>query len=174
MKTNSFSLFVILVIVSTSFASCISIKEIGRLNLLSARNVDIDHVEYRRIATYAGESKTELKKSRAATIQQALNATIRNYPGGELMANAKIWLITKGGKSYFAVSGDILAAVGNDGEIDRSHRGFSIGDKVIWSEVAGKFCKGVIESHVDNETCIVQREDGKLIKQKYDKLTKTE
>lgn len=153
-------------------ASCVSIKEIGHINVLSARNVVFDGTKYARIATYAGESKTELKKSKAATIDEALNATVRNYPGGEFMSNVKIWEINRGKKTYFAVSGDIFGLVNDNGEIDRSHKGFAVGDQVIWEEIAGKFQRGTIESLIDNETCIIRREDGKLVKQKYIKLSK--
>ncbi len=152
--------------------SCVSIKEIGHVNVLSSRNVVFDGTKYARIATYAGESKTELKKSRARTIDDAVNATVRHYPGGEFMSNVKIWKISKGNSTYFAVSGDIFGLVKEDGEVERSHRGFAIGDNVILEEPVGQFKRGTIETLVDNETCIVRREDGKLVKRKYVKLSK--
>ena len=155
-----------------SLTSCVSIKEIGHVNVLSGRNVVFEGTKYARIATYAGESKIELKKSRARTIDEAVNTTVRQYPGGEFMSNVKIWQIVKSGKYYFAVSGDIYGRLSDNGEIERSHRGFAVGDHVVWEEVAGKFVKGVVETLVDNETCIIRREDGKLVKQKYTKLSK--
>lgn len=156
----------------TLLSSCVSIKEIGHVNVLSTRNTELGDVKYARIATYAGESQQELKKSRAVTIDEAINSTIRQYPGGEFMTNVKIWLITNGKKNFFAVSGDIYGRENENGVIERSHRGFSIGDSVIWQEAGSTFVKGVIESLVDNENCIIRREDGKLIKQKYTKLSK--
>ena len=88
------------------------------------------------------------------------------------MSNVKIWKISKGNSTYFAVSGDIFGLVKEDGEVERSHRGFTIGDNVIWEEPVGQFKRGTIETLVDNETCIVRREDGKLVKLKYVKLSK--
>lgn len=153
--------------------SCVSIKEIADLNVVSTRNVVFNgSTRYARLATYAGESKKELKKSKAKTIEDAVNATIRQYPGGEFMSNVKVWVVTKGGVSHYAVSGDIYGLVKEDVEIERSHRGFEIGDAVVWEEPVGQFKKGTIETLVDNETCIVRREDGKLVKVKYTKLSK--
>ena len=153
--------------------SCVSIKEIGHVNVLSSRNVVLDGTaNYARVATYAGESASELKKSKSITIDEAVNNTVRNYPGGEFMSNVKIWQITKGKKIYFAVSGDIFGLANEHGEVERSHRGFSVGDAVLWEESNGKFRRGTIETLVDNETCIVHREDGKLVKVKYTKLSK--
>lgn len=166
------TLILSLLAITAFLTSCVSVKEIGHVNVLSTRNTELGHVKYARIATYAGEAKQELKKSRAKTIDEAINTTVRHYPGGEFMSNVKIWLITKGDKHFFAVSGDIYGIEGENGEVERSHRGFAVGDEVIWSDVVGIYTKGVIETLVDNETCIVRREDGKLVKQKYTKLSK--
>lgn len=154
--------------------SCVSVKEIGNLNVLSSRNVVFDGShKYARVATYAGESKSELKKSKAVTIDEAVNNTVRQYPGGEFMSNVKIWAITKGNEIRFAVSGDIYGLVNDEsGEVDRSHRGFAVGDVVVWEEFAGQFKRGTIETLIDNENCMVRREDGKLVKVKYTKLSK--
>ncbi|MBQ7532016.1 MAG: hypothetical protein IJT12_09975 [Paludibacteraceae bacterium] len=166
------SLFATMLAMAALLSSCVSVKEIGHVNVLSTRNTELGSVKYSRIATYAGESKQELKKSRAVTIDEAINNTIRQYPGGEFMTNVKIWLITQGKNNFFAVSGDIYGKEDENGFVERSHRGFAVGDAVIWQEAGGNFVKGVIESHVDNETCVIRREDGKLVKQKYTKLSK--
>lgn len=153
--------------------SCVSVKEIANLNVVSTRNVVFDGgTKYARLATYAGESKREIKKSKAKTIEDAVNATVRHYPGGEFMSNVKVWVVSKGGNYYFAVSGDIYGVANEGGEVERSHRGFAVGDAVVWEEPVGQFKRGTIETLVDNETCMVRREDGKLVKVKYVKLSK--
>jgi len=164
----------ILLAVFTAFVfnSCTSIKEIGRLNVISTRNVELGNQKYAKIATYAGETKKELKKAKCADIDGAINAIVRQYPGGEFLANAKIWMITKGDKTYFAASGDIWGVVNADGNIIKERHGFAIGDEVTWSPVAGQFEKGTIDSFVDNENCIIKKENGNLIKVKISKLNK--
>lgn len=158
---------------SLLLTSCVSIKEIGHVNVLSSRNVVFDGAtKYARLATYAGESKSELKKSKSETIDEAVNIVVRNCPGGEFMSNVKIWQITNGKKIRFAVSGDIYGVANENGEVERSHRGFAVGDSVVWEEIAGQYKRGTIESLIDNETCIVRKEDGKMVKLKYSKLSK--
>lgn len=169
MRKNVFLLFA----ASMLLSSCVSVKEIANLNIVSTRNVLFDGgTKYARLATYACESKRELKRSKAKTIEDAVNATVRNYAGGEFMSNVKVWKITKGGHYYFAVSGDIYGIANENGEVDRSHRGFSVGDAVVWEEPVGQFKNGKIQTLVDNETCTVLRDDGKLVKVKYTKLSK--
>lgn len=159
-------------LVAVVFSSCVTVKEVGHLNMLSTRNVELGSQKYVRVATYAGESKSELRKSKAKSIDDAINNTVRQYPGGEFMTNVKVWAIMKKRDIYFAVSGDIYGIANEDGVVDRSYRGFAVGDNVVWSEVAGVYLHGVIETLVDNETCLVKREDGKTVKVKYTKLSK--
>lgn len=52
-----------------------SIKQIGAVNMISSRNVSPD-LKYEMISTYSGGSKKEMKQSRAATLQDALNQTV--------------------------------------------------------------------------------------------------
>lgn len=153
--------------------SCVSVREVANLNIVSTRNVSFESgTKYARIATYAGESNSEIKKSRATSIEDAVNATVRHYPGGEFMTNVKVWAITKGKKLYFAVSGDIFGFINDKGEVDRSYRGFAVGDRVIWEESPGIYYQGTIQTLVDDESCFIKREDGKIVKEKYTKLSK--
>lgn len=142
-----------------------SIKQIGKLNMISNRNVD-KSVNYALIATYAGGSPKELKKSRALTIEEALDKTVKKIPGGEYLMNAKLYLI-KG--EYFAIEGDVW------GHADVSYRGFRKGDKVTWREAKiGAWKKGVIKSLNDDETCIIETEDGEIVKKSYNHISKAE
>lgn len=163
-----------LLAVLTAFilTSCTSIKEIGRLNVISTRNVELGNQKYAKIATYAGETKKELKKAKCTSLDEAVNAIVRKYPGGEFLTNAKVWMIIKGNKTYFSASGDIWGVVNEDGNITRERHGFAVGDEVTWSPVAGQFEKGTVDSFVDNETCIIKKENGNLVKVKITKLNK--
>ena len=153
--------------------SCVSIKQIAHLNVASTRNVVFNGgTQYALLATYAGDTKSEIKKSKATSIQDAINATLRRYPGGEFMTNVKIWAVAKGGDYYFAVSGDVYGIAKDNGKVERSYRGFEIGDNVIWEEPKGQFNRGTIETFIDDENCMVRRENGKPVKVKFVKLSK--
>lgn len=100
-KSISLLAFVVSAIIIIS--SCTPVRQIGRVNMISNRNVD-SNFEYSVISNYAGGSKAELKKSKATTIEEAINRTVRNVPGGEFVMNARIYIVKD---KYFAVEGDV-------------------------------------------------------------------
>jgi len=151
-------------LVITAVSSCTSVKQIGKVNMVSNRNVD-PNLGYGVITTYSGGSKRELKKSRAISIEEAIDQTVRKVPGGEFLMNAKIYMVD--GK-YIAVEGDVWGVKSNV-----AFRGFKVGDTVTW-KVMFNFKIGTIKSLIDDKTCLIETEDGDIIEQKYVKINKVE
>lgn len=144
------------------FTSCTSSKQIGSVNMISNRNVD-PSLNYAAISTYSGGTNRELRKSRATTIEDAINQTVKKIPGGEFLMNAKIFLVDK---KYYAVEGDVWGTTSNI-----SYRGFKSGDKVTW-KVNGSYKSGVIKSLTDDKSCLVETDSGNVVEKRYDKISK--
>ncbi len=152
-------------------SGCTDVKQIGKVNMISNRNVDPKQ-DYELLINYAGGSKKELKNSKAVTLEGAIDATVRKVPGGEFLTNTKIYMI-KG--KYIAVEGDVFGIKANT-----SYRGFKIGDKVTWKEKGLKntvksttgFVTGIITSLKDDKICLVKNNAGETIEKKYDDISK--
>ena len=165
MKKLTFLLLLVIL-----FSACTSINQIGKVNMISNRNID-PNLKYQVITTYSGGSKREFKKSRATSIENAIDQTVRKVPGGEFVMNAKIYLVKS---KYIAVEGDIW---GNPAQ--QSYRGFKSGDSVTWKTKSitngTKFFTGKISALKDDKNCLVKvdNETDKTIELSYDDLTKT-
>ena len=151
--------------------ACTSVKQIGKINMISTRNVD-PNLKYEVISTYSGGSKRELKKSKSTSIEDAIDQTVKKVPGGEFLMNCKIYLINS---KYIAVEGDVW---GNPKQ--QSFRGFKVGDKVTWKNQAllngTKFLTGTISALKDDKTCYVKvdNEIDKIVELSYDDITKSD
>jgi len=148
-----------------TLSSCAKVKLIGKVNMISNRNVDPTTMQYVVISTYSGGSKRELKKSRAKTIEDAIDKTVRRIPGGEFLLNAKIYSVKR---KYLAVEGDVWGL-----ESNLSYRGFKIGDKVTWKNL-GNFKTGIIKSLKNDKTCLIETDNGVILEKKYDEISKAE
>lgn len=159
-----------------SFTSCISVQELGDLNMVSTRNVDTKG-DYVLLRNYMGGSKKELKKSRALNLEQAINAVVKQTPGGEFLKNVKVYQIRKFGskkKQYYAVEGDVWGIAGN-----QNMRGFILGMKVQYpcgiENGLPKKCIGTITDLTNDVECQVKDdESGKVTTEKYSNLKKAE
>ena len=99
-------------------------------------------------------------------MQDAMDQTIREIPGGVFLMNATFYLV-KG--KYFAVEGDVWGIKQN-----ADYKGFKIGDKVMWKTVTG-YKRGVLEAIKDSENCVVIDEETQHRKTiKYVKLMRVE
>ncbi len=164
MKLKSIKTIAVLA-VSFSLTSCMSVKEIGDLNMVSTRNVD-SKGDYVLLRNYMGSTKKELKKSKAKNFEQAINNIVRQTPGGEFLKNVKIYLINN---KYFAVEGDIWGL-----ESGQNYRGFALGSKVQYTSNMKK-CIGVITDLTNDKVCQVKNnETGKVTTENYTGLKKTE
>ena len=161
------------VLIAFVLPSCISVKEVGKLSIISTKNVSLK-TDYALVASYSGGSKSDLKKSKAINIEEAVDQTIRKVPGGEFIMNAKINLVYHriSGKAFFAIEGDVYGQKSANGGAERSYRGFQTGDKVSWGNKLTGFKSGTIKSLKDDKTCLVEIEGGRTVEKKYDELSK--
>jgi hypothetical protein len=146
------------------------VVELGKLNMISNRNVD-SKTEYVLIKNYAGSDKNEikkaLKKTKATTMDAAVDETARNVAGGEFLKNVKVYGVMKKGAMYFLVEGDVWGYADN-----QSFRGFKVGDIVQWKELTITK-KGVITGLTDSKNFMVKEEGKENSKSiKYINLTK--
>ncbi len=156
-------LFLALMVI-IAISSCTSVKQIGKVNMISNRNVD-PNLNYDVISTYSGGSDKELKKTKVKTIEDAVDQTVRKIPGGEFLMNAKIYLVDG---QYIAVEGDVWGTKSNF-----AYRGFKIGDKVTW-KAKGDFKIGIIKTLKDDKTCLIEEENSEITEKKYDEISKVE
>lgn len=141
--------------------SCTSIKQVGNANIVSTRNVNLNEY-YELLSTYAGGNKDELKKTKASSVEAAIDQTVRSVPGGEFLMNAKIYLVRG---QYFAVEGDVW------GVKDRvTYRGFKVCDNIIWRK-GRSYKTGSIVALKDNNSCIIKDNNGKLRRVYYSDIS---
>lgn len=157
------------VLFSILFCSCgpsIKVTQIGKLNMVSERNIDTK-TEYSLLRSYMGGSEKEIRSSTSKTIEEATNETVKNTPGGEFLKNVKLYLIAKGSELFYAVEGDVWGISGTE-----NFRGFKVGDRVQWKEGKGNH-KGKITGLKNSKECMV-KEDGKIDSKplSYDNITK--
>jgi len=157
--------FFLALIVILGLSSCVSVKQIGTLNMMSQRNVDPNVANYQLLSSYSGGDKKELKKSKALLVEEAVNQTVKKIPGGEFLMNVKLYQV-KGNR--FAVEGDVWGV-----KTDVTYRGFKIGDKVMW-KAGGDIKEGVVKSLIDDKTCYVVTKDGNIVEKKYTEISKSE
>ena len=91
--------------------SCTSVKEIGRLNLVSVRNID-PHGNYVLLQKNVEYTKRDFKKTRTTKLESAVDQSVKKVAGGEYLMNAKISLVEHsnfwwGSSIYYAVEGDV-------------------------------------------------------------------
>lgn len=165
---------IFLILLLGLLAACTTVKQIGKVNMISDRNVD-PSLKYQVITTYSGGSKAELKQSRAVTIEDAIDKTVRKVPGGNFLMNVKIYSINN---RYYAVEGDVWGD-----QTNLTYRGFKVGNKVIFKNrsvlarlgLGEKYLTATILALRDDKTCIIKFDDSdKKIEAFYDDITKTE
>ena len=155
---------------SLALTGCFSVVQLGKLNMISNRNIE-SKADYVLLKNYAGgdlkEIKKALKKTRATTLDQAVDETVRNVAGGEFLKNVKVYGVKKKEKMYLFVEGDVWGFAENI-----SYRGYKVGDTVQWKDITGTH-KGKITGLTDAEKCMV-KEEGKENSEsmKYSSLTK--
>jgi len=155
-----FLAFILLIVASSCSPK---VKQIGQVNMVSYRNID-SKLEYSALANYSGGSEREFKKSRAKTIEKAIEETTKKIPGGEYLMNVKFYLVNN---KYFAVEGDVWGVKTNI-----TYRGFKVGDKVIVDGFNNSIA--TIKSLKDDKTCFIERKNGNIEEIKYDRISKAE
>lgn len=139
---------IIIISVFAALQSCaVKFVEIGDLNMASTRNVSsLDR--YVELATYVGQDKKSLKKSRAKSVESAINREVAKVAGGEIMKNIKIYVVNN---KYIAVSGDVWGVSGKTG-----FKGFEVGENVIYTKNNFTIIDAEILSFINSEKCIIR------------------
>jgi hypothetical protein len=169
-KTKKIMTIVGAFIIASSITGCFTVTNLGKLNMISDRNIE-SNVDYVLIKNYAGgnanEIKKALKRTKATTIDAAVDETVRNVAGGEFLKNVKVYGVMRNKGMYLFVEGDVWGIDGNE-----SFRGFKVGDLVQWKDISGTH-KGNITGLTDSEKCMV-KEEGKENSQsiKFTSITK--
>ena len=133
--------------------------------MISNRNVE-SHADYRLIKNYIGASNNELKKTRAVSIDAAIDNVVRKVPGGEFLKNVKIYVVKN---KYYAVEGDVWGF-----EENQTYRGFKVGDKVQF-KYKYQDKTGTITALKDDKTCLIKPEgEDTSVEVEYDKMVKIE
>jgi len=157
----------LIIAIALTVGACSSIKMVGDINMISSRNVD-SKTDYVLIKTGTDDSKSNFRKNKSATIDQAVNNTVINVPGGEFLKNAKLYT---DGKDW-AIVGDVWGV-----KESANVEGFRIGDKVLIKNSIlnkEKFSNGEITGFKDRKTCIVKVGNGALKEISYTDLRKAE
>lgn len=147
MKKSILVILICFAAVTITLQSCSSKLLVGKLTMMSDRNID-SKGSYVCLKTYAGSTKKEIYHSRARTIEEALNNTIKSVPGGEFGKNVKIYQILPK-KEYWAIECDVWGYSDN-----QQMMGFRIGDRVQWISL-GKKHTGTIASIIDDKQAMV-------------------
>ena len=153
----------------------VKITQIGKLNMVSNRNIS-DKTEYQLLSSYTKASKKEMKKNNFKDLEAAMDFTVKKVPGGEYLMNPRFYLLTKGTKSYFFVEGDVW---GN--KIDANYAGLHIGDQVIIRDkritklfnLKKDFLNATLVGFKTSEIAIVEYE-GRRKEVPIEKITKAE
>jgi hypothetical protein len=164
--------FVLLIFGSLLLGSCMRIKPIGDLTMISTRNIDRS-MDYVLVKNYQGLSKKQKRKSKAKDIEEAVNYTVKSTPGGEYLTNVKLytvnnpWRFRKEFRQTYVVEGDVWGFEGN-----LSMKGFKVGDKVFWNSISGQSKGVIIELKNDKQAAVQIEGQEKIELVNYDKLTK--
>jgi hypothetical protein len=162
----------LLIFGSLLLGSCMRIKPIGDLTMISTRNIDRS-MDYVLVKNYQGLSKAQKRRSKAKDIEEAVNFTVKSTPGGEYLTNVKLYIVNnpmrfrKEFRQTYVVEGDVW---GFKGEL--SMKGFKVGDKVFWNSISGQSKGVIVELKNDKQAAIQIEGQEKVELVNYDKLTK--
>lgn len=92
-----------LLMIAVGMTSCMQTKEIGKLNMISNRNID-SKMDYVLIKNYVGGSRKELRNFKGESIEKAIDNVVKSTPGGEFLKNVKIYVVDS---KYYAIEGDV-------------------------------------------------------------------
>jgi hypothetical protein len=144
-------------------ASCVTTKQIGSTVMISNRNLE-SSVNYVLIKTYMGAGDREIRKTKAKTIEDAVDQTVKSTPGGEFLKNVKIY---RTNKNLFAVEGDVWGIPAN-----ANFQGFAVGDKVKWTKLFKNYTGTIVDLKNDKACTIKRDSDSNITEVDYTDLTK--
>lgn len=123
---------------------------VGQVNMVSHRNVDTK-TEYKLLRYYAGAGDHEMKKSRAASLDEAVDNAVMAVPGGEFLKNARFYKIDK---KYWGAAGDVWGNEVSMADIS----GFKVGDIVYYRPKKNKSRKATILAIKNATVYLIQLE----------------
>jgi hypothetical protein len=144
-------------------ASCVTTKQIGSTVMISNRNLE-SSVNYVLIKTYMGAGDREIRKTKAKTIEDAVDQVVKSTPGGEFLKNVKIY---RTNKNLFAVEGDVWGIPAN-----ANFQGFAVGDKVKWTKLFKNYTGTIVDLKNDKACTIKRDSDSSITEVDYTDLTK--
>jgi hypothetical protein len=155
----------IFLLIAALLTGCMSVKEVGKVNMISNRNVSMKE-NYVLVRSYAGSGKRDLKRNKSKTIDGAVENLVRSVPGGEFVMNAKILLLDA---KYYAVDGDVYGL-----NQERNFKGFKVGDRVEWKDLLVRYTGVIVDLKNDREASVKDEANGKIRSVRYDEMSKTD
>lgn len=145
-------------------ASCApSFVQIGKVNMIANRNIN-PLTPYKLLSTYSGGNKSEIETSKAKSIEEAINNTVKSVPGGEYVMNVKIYKVSS---TYYAIEGDVWGV-----ESNADYRGYRVGDRVTYKK-SGKYEFGTILSF-KTDVCLIKTDKDLVSELKFDEISKVD
>jgi hypothetical protein len=142
------------------------LKLIGRLNLASNRNHEKSK-DYILLRNYVKKNEKELRKTRATSIEDAIDDLVKTIAGGEFLKNVKIYSVNN---KYYTIEGDVWGF-----QQKRQYNGFSIGSKVQYKNLTGQGKIGIIRGFKSSNVCIISDEfSDTTIEISFDNLTRVD
>lgn len=111
-----------------------------------------------------GAGDREIRKTKAKTIEDAVDQTVKSTPGGEFLKNVKIY---RTNKNLFAVEGDVWGIPAN-----ANFQGFAVGDKVKWTKLFKNYTGTIVDLKNDKACTIKRDSDSNITEVDYTDLTK--
>jgi hypothetical protein len=144
---------------------------VGKLVIVSTRNVD-SKTEYVLI-----QKDVNGKGKSTGALEEAIDGAVKQFPTGEFMKNVSIEISGNGNR--VKITGDVWGTTPTqnvDKEVTKTVKAnieFKTGDKVTFKNGVGKIVEGTLIG-VNQNTAIVEYDDGKKREVTYEKLTKIE
>jgi hypothetical protein len=146
----------------------VNAKLIGEINMISNRNID-HNTEYQLLSRYQGANRNQMMSSRCVNIQDAINQTVKEVPGGEYLMNAKIYLVNN---MYYVVEGDVWG-IPVTGVTFSGY--YKIGDMVSWKAGLNIFKEGKIVAIGNNHKYyVIEDEKGLKYNVKRENILQTQ
>lgn len=150
----------LLFIISVSISGCSSkVIQVGQVNMISNRNIS-NGSNYELLQKFSNSSTRQLERTRAKTINDAIDNVVKGTPGGEYLMNAKLYRVGE----FFAAEGDVWGIAGQTDINGLKPNG------IAYLKKRGGAKQVKVISFVDKDWINIQLENGKIIEVPRDKL----
>jgi hypothetical protein len=144
------AIFFLLVALVAALTGCVSVKNVGDLNLISAKNINMDAPGVSLLASSQTMSRREIKKTASAnTLEAAVTEATDKVPGGVCLGNVQVYYVSRvWRKDCFVVQADVWGTKNGD------FSGFRATEKVMYMR-KGKGKPATITAFRDSRTAII-------------------